>query len=44
MGDNQKRYDTRSDVCVGGGGGVFKFILFICMQLVCFVERWVTSK
>ena len=30
LGDNQKRYDTRSDVWG------FKFILVIRMQLVCF--------
>ena len=30
LGDNQTRCDTRSDVWG------FKFILFICMQLVCF--------
>ena len=30
LGDNQKRYDTRSDA------RGFKLILFTCMQIVCF--------
>ena len=37
MGDNQKRYDTRSDVCVcvcGGGGGFNSFFSYACSLCV----------
>ena len=33
MGDNQKRYDTRSDVW-GGGGGLNSFFSYACSLCV----------